>query len=248
MLNVRNDYPGGLESATLLAGPSNSVMGNIEVDVDRDWFCFKSYPGATYQFEFDTNTIWDVDVTIHAPDGSTMILATNTINQVPAQWGWTNNGAFGQYYIELGGLVEFTTGTYSMVMLRSGFVDSDNDDLEDGWETDNFGDLDEDGSGDDDGDGFTDEEEFFMVTQATNAASGLFVIDVQNASGFSQVSWPSAENGSYRLSRSEELNGVQIWTEIQTLYETNAVGMSTLLDILPVTSEPHRYYRIEFLY
>jgi hypothetical protein len=244
-----DDYPGGRESATFLVGDSNHVTGTIEFDIDRDWFCFSSYPGAAYQFDFNTNTIWDVDVKIHAPDGSTVVLATNTIYQAPATWGWTNHGAFGRYYIELGGLVEFTTGTYSMVMQRSGFVDGDGDGLDDGWETDYFASTNvTNGSGDYDEDGFTDEVEYYLTTQPTNKASGLFVVDIDSSTGFSEVTWPSVQNGSYRISRSEKLNGLQTWVVIDTIYETNTLGLATVPDTEPLSAASNRFYRVEFLY
>ncbi|HAV13079.1 MAG TPA: hypothetical protein DCX06_06255 [Opitutae bacterium] len=117
----------------------------------------QAYPAPTYQWKKDGFNI----------SGATQsVLYFNAVSV----------GDAGDYSCEVtsGSIVASATATLSVYDES----DTDADGLEDGWEQDNFGDLDETASGDPDGDGSTNLEEFTNGTdpnldEAPNAPTGL---------------------------------------------------------------------------
>lgn len=243
-----DDYPNSPSLSPLLIGESNTFSGVIEIDIDRDGFRVESHPSSSILLQFNTNTIWDLDVQVFAPDGVTLLSQSTTAVSGGDSWAWTNTGVYGRFYIELGGYLEFTTGTYSVVVSQVGFEDLDGDGLNDFWEQDHFMDLDEDGTGDDDGDGMSDGNEYRTGTIPTNSASVFQVVQIQEAP-ISEVSLsPAYPQGQYRLSRAKDLPGIQTWVPGVTVLNTNAPGVLTLEDIPEMPPTNRYFYRAEFIY
>lgn len=222
-----DDLPGGPDAATLLTGNSNEVTGVIEIDIDQDWFRFESHPDSSVHLQFDTNTLWDLAVEILAPDQQISLAQTNTAALGTAQWGWTNTGPYGTFYLGLSGHLEFTTGSYQVVVTQAGFEDSDFDGLNDAWETNHFGNLSRDGSLDLDRDRHSDATEYLTGTQPTNSSSVIQVVAIERIGETDRVYFPSQPFGTYQLKWAEELSGSN-WMSGDTLLNTNGVSLLSL--------------------
>jgi hypothetical protein len=92
--------------------------------------------------------------------------------------------------------------------------DSDADGLPDGWEWQNFGNLNRDGSGDADGDGLTDREEYIVGSDPNNASSGYPRLHVQkDGTGF-RVAFPTVSGRRYTVSYRDNLASGS-WTPVE---------------------------------
>ncbi len=241
-----DDYGDTVATAQSVPG-TNPVAGVIETDVDRDWFSFSAMPQVTYSINVSTGTLWDSVVALKAPDGSTGLFETSSVGgSAPAQIAWSNAGPAATYYVRVGGFAEFTTGSYSLVISRPGFADTNTNGIPDSWELANFGSLTNPPDGDFDHDGNSNAGEYYANTSPTNFNSGVFVSRIQRSSGQASVTWPAVQYGSYRVRATTNvlLSG---WPQdFGTTLKLTPSGDETLSD--PGTASSQKFYRVEFLY
>jgi hypothetical protein len=118
-------------------------------------------------------------------------------------------------------------------------TDSDNDGMDDSWEIDNFGDLNRDGTDDADGDGLTDRQEFILLSNPNNAASGRPIVGVSPVSGGFDVTFPTQSGRNYQVqSRDDLASGT--WTSIGTPISGNGSNRTYTDE----TSLTRRFYRV----
>ncbi|MDF7799602.1 hypothetical protein P4C99_09000 [Pontiellaceae bacterium B1224] len=196
-----------------------------------------------------SNTVVDVTVCWGSFDGGDEIGDWQYSTELPAQ-------SEGDFSVTLTGLVpgadihfrvfvsnaDGTVAAYeSTVFDTRSLIDQDGDGMADDWELSHFGSSTAQLPGDDwDGDGLCNEEEYWVGTDPTNAASCL-VIEGLDVSGTDvAIAWQSAHNAEYTLEYSTNLT-VNSWiplvvdrsaTPPQNIYSGNA----------PVAEV--RYYRV----
>ena len=123
--------------------------------------------------------------------------------------------------------------------LGNAFVDSDDDGLDDDWETTYFSSLGHDGNADSDNDGAIDRAEFQASTNPTNALSSFrATISLQPAP---TLRWPAVAFKSYRVECKNDLNDSS-WSDLGgsvSLSGTNGMAV----DLSPLSAG--RSYRIK---
>jgi hypothetical protein len=145
---------------------------------------------------------------------------TGTVNGVISQARfWSYNGGVGDNYnfyfdnllLTSAGAGAGQSYTDSVSITRtSGFLDTDNDGIDDAWETLHFGNLTTaNGTSDWDGNGFRDLHEFKAGTNPKNAAEFLRAdnLTMGPANGNMIIHWFGANGRSYNLFRSTNLVG-----------------------------------------
>ena len=196
-----------------------------------------------------SNTVVDVTVCWGSYDGGDVIEDWQYSTDLPPQ-------SEGDFSVTLTGLVpgadiwfrvfatnpDGSVGAYeSTVFDTRSLIDLDSDGMADDWELAHFGSsTTEEGGWDWDKDGLSNEEEYWVGTDPTNAASCL-VIEGLDVSGTDvAIAWQSAENAEYTLEYSTNL-AVNSWiplvvdrsaTPPQNIYATNAPAAEV------------RYYRV----
>jgi YD repeat-containing protein len=122
------------------------------------------------------------------------------------------------------------------------FTDTDNDGLEDSWETTFFGDLSRTGLDDKDQDGSSDRAEFLAGTTPTNAVSVLKVQKITSASGVSaSLEWSAVPGKYYRIQFKDSLKAAS-WTDLPG--EVPATGPTATKTDATLPRETERYYRV----
>lgn len=161
----------------------------------------------------------DVRVTLVSPMGTRSVL--QTINQDdsagPEDWTYWSTQHFyessaGQWRLEVsderntvvrsGTSTVAATGsqTYAELILDGvPIVDADHDGLDDNWERAHFGDLSQGPKDDPDGDGFCNAREQAMGTNPTVSDSPFKLDLAVFKTGYWRLSWPGANNASYRV-------------------------------------------------
>lgn len=123
-----------------------------------------------------------------------------------------------------------------------GLTDTDDDSMDDAWETAFFGDLSRDGTGDQDGDGEKDYNEFISQTDPTDAKSKLRIRGELSESGPALlVEWDAVPGLEYELQSNSALNPAE-WTTVTTL-TADAAQVSFAAD-LPGVGESAVFYRV----
>jgi hypothetical protein len=236
------DTPG---VATTVAG-TNLLTGAIGRDLDEDWFRFTALPGTVYSIRISTSTVWDATVALRAPDGETLLVLTNTASVSPVTALFTNGNTIATFYLEVGGYLQFTTGSYGLVVSPTNWTDTDADGLLDAWETNYFGSITNDAPGDVDGDGLSNVAEFYAGSDPTSASSGLVIAELTRTSGAARVSWQAGPYGTYRVLTATNLASPQVWTVLATNINLDASPLETFLD--PASGATNRHYRVELMY
>lgn len=133
-------------------------------------------------------------VLVTDPDHDPLVTLTNTVKPSGAVFNGTNlTWTATRVFWNTTNWCEFVANDHqgesnSVVTQRVALVvpyDSDSDDMDDGWEWDNFGNLTRNGAGDYDGDGQSDYEEYISGVEPTNAASRFAVSAVVTPPGSS---------------------------------------------------------------
>ena len=238
--------------ATLFAVGTGTVQvaGVIQPDTDVDWFRFTALPGVVYQLDAVTAGVWDVSLELRAPDGQTLWSNTNSaFNGAPvkASLVWTNPGAAGVCYVGVRGLLDFTTGSYQVVVAPQNYADLDGDGLPDAWENQHFGTTSTQQGGDDpDFDGVANLTEFYTLTQPTNGASRFALTSITQAGGTVMVGWAAAPWGRYRLDGGTNLSGAG-WQSLTNRLRSQATAGTEFYPV-PVTGVGTvPVFRVEFL-
>jgi hypothetical protein len=189
-------------NVTVLSG-STSVTATIEYDVQTDWYVFSTRPYWAYQVSVTTNTLWDSFVEVFAPDGASLLAATDSTFEAHSTVTWTNLGPAGQRYLAVGGFAQFTTGEYAMAFTAQAPLDTDGDGLPDAWELKYFGSATATNTtaDDPDGDALNNGSELNAGTSPMDAASTLAITDIETGSPDTiRISWPSQQYGNYQVS------------------------------------------------
>lgn len=133
--------PGSSPSnAWLIPTGSTGVTGTFVRDTDTHWYRFLAAPTLVYTVRVDNETLWDHDVALRIfADGEDVASANSAIHpEESSSLVWTNTGGVRSYYLEVSPFLQFTTGTYSVVV-NANDTDTDGDGIPDAWETLYFG-------------------------------------------------------------------------------------------------------------
>jgi len=225
------------------------VAGIMLPDTDVDWFRFTALPGLIYQVAAHTAGVWDVALELRAPDGQTLWSQTNSAFSGPpvkASITWTNPGAAGPCYVGVRGYLDFTTGSYQLVVSPLNFVDADGDGLPDAWEVQHFGTLTNGASGDNDSDGVSNLNEFYGLTQPTNGTSRFAITSITQVGGTAVVAWAAAPWAHYRVDGGTNLAGAQWYALTNRLRAQSTAGTETHQVPVPLTGTAN-VFRVEYL-
>lgn len=196
-----------------------------------------------------SNSVVDVTVCWGSYDGGDEIEAWQYSTDLPPQ-------SEGDFSVTLTGLVpgadiyfrvfvvnaDGTVAAYESTLFDTrSLIDQDSDGMADDWELAHFGSsTTEAGNGDWDMDGLSNEEEYWVGTDPTNAASCLVIEGLEVSGTDVAIAWQSASNAEYTLEYSTNL-AVNAWiplvvdrsaTPPQNIYSTNAPAAEV------------RYYRV----
>lgn len=245
-----DDHGNNLAAATPLVPDASPQLGMIETDVDKDWFVFPALPWIGYAVTVTTGTLWDSEVELLGADGSSQIIATNSVEaNGPLTLIWSNSGAATKCGVQVGGFAEFTTGTYFIAVTRLNWQDGDADGLFDPWEISCFGHLAQGSSDDPDGDGFSNVEEYYLQSDPADASDGLRISRMSAVGTGVVVRWSAALHGQYRLWVSTNRPDVpSSWQPVgQKVKQQVNPPWEEMVD--PAASNAaRRVYRVEFFY
>lgn len=237
---VPDDVGEGAPLAQALA-PGPSITRVIEWDADRDSYTFPVRPFVSNVIVVATGTIWDCEVTLMKPSGGAVIGYTNTAAGTAAQLLLKATTMATRVYLDVRGLVEFTTGTYTVGFTEQ-FTDADSDGLPDEWEIARFGLLTNASAGDADLDGFSNRDEWLAGTHPAQAASGLRITSLARPTNWTVVTWQAVPEGVYRVAQTT--NALAGWTTDPTLIEATASTASNAVPAPPTTA----VFRVELVY
>ncbi len=201
-----DDYGNGPQTAHRLVSGAGALSGTIHPDTDKDWFRFVAMPSVAYTVTVSRGTIWNTTLDLNDPVSWGALNATNSAwGASPLRVAFTNTGTLAGYFVEIGGLFEFTTGTYS-VAVSGGFVDTDNDGMHDPWEMAMFGSLAQGANGDWDADGKTNLDEYYSGTSPVDSESVLRISRIAPIEGGWVIEWPGVARGTYEVQFFDELD------------------------------------------
>lgn len=225
--DVGDDY----QAAADLTINAASVTRTVNTDPDGDWFAFRALPDGVYTITASTGTVWDCAVDLYASDGTTVLLSTNTVwSTGPTSLNYTNSGTATRLFARVGGMFEFTTGTYTVAVSET-LTDADHDGMADAWEQEFLGGTSASPSGDEDHDGVSNIQEYLSGTNPNSEQSwfGITNIDIQASSIL--VSWPAESGGVYILERSDRLYPTnQSWTTVSVWRQGMTDGPVAIAD------------------
>jgi hypothetical protein len=243
---LADDHGNEPGTATPLATGSPGLTATLEIDTDEDWFVFTAAPSLVYTIAVDRITLWDTDIGVKMFATDDPVVITNSaFSAQGSRVVWTNQGGLRPVYIGVGGLFQFTTGTYSVVVSGQD-SDTDGDGMADAWEMGQFGTLTNGASGDVDGDGFLNGDEYVAGTGAANPASNLSVLSAVPGSSGTLVSWPVTPFGSYRIEATTNLGPATVWLPVIETNAGAAAGVAGWLD--PGGTNRTRHYRALYRY
>jgi hypothetical protein len=207
-------------TATELAVNAAPVTRVVNTDCDGDWFSFRAYPMGVYTVTGSTGTLWDCTMDVYSSDGTNRLFVTNSAwNGAPVSLQYTAAGSATRMYVRIGGLLEFTTGTYS-VAVSEVLTDADHDGMADAWEQQYLGGTNSASSGDADGDRVSNLQEYLAGTRPDIALSRLAITNIAVQATDVRLSWPAVAGGVYVLERltnlavvGEAWTGVSIWRQ-----------------------------------
>lgn len=217
------------------------VTRTIETVADRDLFRVAVLPYVTNVITVSTGTIWDCEVELLTPSGTSSIFFTNTAAGAAAPVIVVSTTVAYRAYIEVRSLAEYTTGTYQFGWSTS-FGDTDGDGLPDAWETARFGTLTNGPAGDPDGDGASNQAEYMTGTDPGSASSALAISGLTISGSTARVTWQSVPQGLYRVSEAAGPAGG--WSVLAD----GVLATSTVSAVTDGTSTGLTAYRVELRY
>jgi len=181
-------------------------------------------------------------------DGVATLARTDSVSSVTARVSWVHIGPPATYFIRVAGFASFTTGTYTLAVSQTNFVDNDHDGMPDAWETAYFGNTNQPASGvsgDYDHDGVSNYDEFLAGSNPTNKNSRLRVTDLSVTNASRSVTWTAVPYRYYNVEVSTNLTGGG-WVYLGTVTNLNALGTLGYSDpTIPLP--PIRFYRVRCL-
>ena len=229
-------------AATLIPTGTTGMPGQLEIDIDEDWFRFVAAPLMVYTIQVNNVSLWDNTFAIRAfAEGDDMRVTNSVFSASPSRIVWTNQGGVRSYYIGVSAMFEFTTGTYSVAVSTNDF-DGDGDGMADAWEIANFGNTTNTPSSDPDGDGLTTLEEYVSGTLPNSDASGLRITNINPSAASTVVAWPSVSYATYRIESTTNLLSPAPWQFVTRMSMTATSGPSHYIDLNGTNAQ--RHYRV----
>lgn len=168
------------------------------------------------------------------------------INADTVSYNYDSAGRLTSVGLGAGRSITYTYDTAGNITRKSFAIitDSDNDGMEDVWESTYFQSLARDGTGDFDSDGRSDLAEFLAGTSPNNAGSLLRILTpivLDLSSELITISWTSVPGKIYRLQYTLSLNDPQ-WTDLPGDVEASPGTISAADWPLPVGNAT--FYRV----
>jgi subtilisin family serine protease/subtilisin-like proprotein convertase family protein len=159
----------------------------------------------------------DIRLTVQSPSGTRSVLQANVPDGSDWRSDWTfwSNRFFyeptkGDWTVAVSDLSKNFTGVISAVELTvrgTALDDSDNDGLDDNWETERFGSLGQSASGDPDGDGASNAREQVLQTDPVVFDGRLDLRFLRLGDGSLRLTWPSWHGFDYRVQSADHALG-----------------------------------------
>ena len=138
--------------------------------------------------------------------------------------------------------VSAAVGRATIEVLPSSFVDTDNDGMDDGWETDNGLIVGEDDSGGDaDMDGQTNLNEYLSCTDPQDANSALRITNAEQVGPRFQVTFSTVPGKTYTLQQSAD---GETWADVPINSTVTATGTEETLITNFSRAIPMRFFRV----
>jgi hypothetical protein len=241
----KDDYGDEPKNARMIGCGSN-VNGSIEIDVDQDWFAFTARSLKQYTIRVFTNSLWDANLTLLAPDRILRIARSDSVASPFASVSWFHVGPPTVYYVGVGGFAEFATGTYKIVVWENAFKDADNDGMKDDWEIRYWGGTNQAPAGDYDGDSTSNLDEFRMGTDPTNFQSHLMIDSILYSNTTVMLACQVQPHRYYRIGISSNTGG-QGWVDGDVITNLYTRGLRTFM-ISNLPPDQLRFFRILCIY
>lgn len=247
MLRAADDVGDDAQNAAELVVNAAAVTRVVNTDCDGDWFAFRTYPRGVYTIVASTGTVWDCTADLYASDGTNLLFVTNTAwTGGPISLQYTNTGAAAKMFVRVSGLLEFTTGTYS-VAVSGALVDADADGMADAWEQQYLGGTNAAPSGDADGDGTSNLQEYLAGTHPNSDQSWFGITNIDIQASTVRVSWPAEGGGVYVLERSDRLYPTnQSWATVIVWRQGMTDGSAMVADHSSGTTSVFYRVRLEY--
>ncbi len=226
---------------------TNGGVFAIEIDTDRDWFRFEALPWSGYTVTLSTVSIADAALAAAAHQGTEAFGAGSTL---PARQAVSlhafNSGPLATWYVEVGGMFEFTTGTYVLAVSSTLGDPEPPYSPPESWKTAWLQGTDLRADGDDpDQDGADNRAEYLAGTDPLDRDSVLRIQQVHQAAGGNEVNWSGATGGWYRLSVTTNLLEPGAWMPVATNTDAQDAGR-VAVDAGAGDGVP-RFYRVELI-
>lgn len=236
------DHANSPAGATMIPPGSSGVAGQLEIDIDEDWFQFVAAPLMVYTIQVNNVSLWDNTFAIRAfADGDDVRLTNSAFTAGASRMVWTNQGGVRSYYIGVSAMFQFTTGTYAVVVSTNDY-DGDGDGLADAWELAAFSTTTNTGAGDPDLDGMSTYHEYISGTLPNSGPSVLRITNIVRTVGGTSVAWPSVSFATYRIESTTNLLIPSAWQFITRMSLPQQAGSSLYQDLLGTNAFLH--YRI----
>ena len=190
----------------------------------------------------------DIRLTVQSPSGTRSVLQANVSDSSAWRSDWTfwSNRFFyepakGEWTIAVSDLAKNFTGVLSEVELTvrgTAFNDSDNDGLDDNWETEQFQSLGQSALDDPDGDGASNAREQALRTDPETFDGHFDLRYLRLADGTLRLAWPSWHGFAYSVQSAEQALGP--WSE-RAVVEPGK--FQTIWDAKP-EAKGIRFYRV----
>ena len=236
------DHANSPVGATMIPSGSTGVSGQLEIDIDEDWFQFVAAPMMVYTIQVNNVSLWDNAFAIRAfADGDDVRLTNSVFTTGSSRMVWTNQGGVRTYYIGVSAMFQFTTGTYSVVVSTND-NDGDGDGMADAWEMAMFATTTNAGAGDPDLDGMSTYHEYITGTLPNSGLSVLRITNIVRSVSSTSVAWPSVSYATYRIESSTNLLTPASWSFVNRMSLPQQAGSSLYQDLLGTNKVLH--YRI----
>jgi hypothetical protein len=195
----------------IAAGPAG-VEGNFSRDTDVHWYRFFAAPTLVYTVKVENVSLWDHDVSFRVFAEGATLTSTNSALHSPqgSALVWTNTGGARHYYVAVAPFLQFTTGTYAVVVSAND-MDTDSDGLPDAWETRYFGDPTNAVVTAVNVSGVPNGESFATGTDPNDPAGALRIAAIEVHPGSTTVVWPVVPYAAYRVESSTNLQAGVGW-------------------------------------
>ena len=176
-------------------------------------------------FNWQHPRMQDLRVTLRSPAGTVSVLHRPGASTNPVPPNWTYGSSLhlgetsrGRWVVTVTDEAAGATGSVESIILRLhgvSIVDTDADGLDDGWEMEHFGSLDQRPGDDPDADGWSNAAEQLSGMDPANDDAPLAIDAGLNGDGRLRLSWPGRNTTHYEVLAASTPSGP--WTTVQTL-------------------------------